>query len=314
MKLSEDHSESPLTSTDSVLVGRVTELRQIKACLATNRSVLLEGPVGVGKTHLAIAATAALGREVFRIDGDGRYTEQKLTGWFDPPTVMKEGFTSNAFIEGPLLSAMRRGGVLFINELNRLPEGVQNVLLPALDEKMISLPKIGTVRADPRFTVIATQNPREFVATSHLSEAILDRFELISIGYQNEREEIAVVESRLNKTDRSGQTHPDLARTSVRLVRGTRTHPRIRRGASIRAALAIADLTTAFLETGSDFDAAFLEATLMALPTRIEWEQDSSSDESRDSESKRIISEMVKSAISSSDDSPSSENDEKKKH
>jgi MoxR-like ATPase len=275
------------------LVGREEEMRKIGACLASHRSVLLEGPVGVGKTHLAIAATTKIGRPVFRIDGDSRYTEQKLTGWFDPPTVMKRGFVKEAFTDGPLVEAMRVGGILFINELNRLPEGVQNVLLPALDEKKISLPRLGEVIAKPEFMVIATQNPKEFVATSHLSEAILDRFELISIEYQSEIEETAIVLASLDaKLDI--ETGADLiAKASVRLARGTRNHPKIRRGASIRAALAVAELTAVFLRDGTEFRKAFLDAALMALPTRIEIEREGASDQSHHEEMKSLLEELA---------------------
>jgi hypothetical protein len=55
----------------------------------------------------------------------------------------------------------------------------------------------------------------------------------------------------------------DLIVAAVALVRATRSDPRIRRGASVRAAVAIADLAT---ELGGDLDAA----AAMALPTRIE--------------------------------------------
>src|SRR3954470_3830201 len=117
------------TNPMALLVGRDVELGQIRACLKARRNVLLEGPVGVGKTHLALAATRELGAPVYRIDGDNRYSEQKLSGWFDPPTVIRAGFSPEAFVPGALVEAMRSGGILFINELNRLPEGVQNVLL-----------------------------------------------------------------------------------------------------------------------------------------------------------------------------------------
>src|SRR4051794_8335798 len=108
---------------------------QVRSCLRAYRNVLIEGPVGVGKTHLALTVAQEIKRPVFRVDGDSRYSEQKLSGWFDPPTVIKKGFTADSFMAGPLVDAMRLGGVLFINELNRLPEGVQNVLLPAIDER-----------------------------------------------------------------------------------------------------------------------------------------------------------------------------------
>jgi MoxR-like ATPase len=284
-----------------VLVGRGEELRKIRACLISSRSVLLEGPVGVGKTRLATAATSSLGRPVFRIDGDSRYTEQKLTGWFDPPTVMKKGFGKDAFIEGPLVAAMRTGGVLFINELNRLPEGVQNVLLPALDEKVISLPKIGEIRAKPTFLVIATQNPKEFVATSHLSEAILDRFELVAIDYQSESEEFEIVHARLEETHEIESGADLLAKASVRLARATRNHPKIRRGASVRAALAVAELTAVFLREGADFRDAFLDAAKMALPTRIEIERDAASEKSQQAETESVLTEIAEDALSDLD-------------
>src|SRR3954463_948175 len=183
------------------LVGREKELGQIRACIQARKNVLLEGPVGVGKTHLALAATRALNRPVFRVDGDNRYSEQKLSGWFDPPSVIKKGFSAETFIPGPLVEAMKKGGILFINELNRFPEGVQNVLLPAIDERLVVVPRLGEIRAKPGFLVIATQNPKEFVATSHLSEALLDRFELIVLNYQSEADESEIVHSRLKQED-----------------------------------------------------------------------------------------------------------------
>lgn len=270
------------------LFGREGEYGQILACIQAQRNVLLEGPVGVGKTHLALAVTKELGRPVFRIDGDARYTEQKLSGWFDPPSVIKQGFTAETFIPGPLVEAMRAGGVLFINELNRLPEGVQNVLLPAVDEGMVLVPRLGEIRATPGFAVIATQNPKEFVATSHLSEAILDRFELVVIDYQSEEDELAIVKDRVGNPG-----HELLPKASVRLTRMTRTHPRVRRGASVRAAISTAEICQALLTQGKDFETAFLMAALMALPTRIDIEREMESEKSAHEEATALIREWV---------------------
>lgn len=285
------------------LVGREEELVRIRACLKARRNVLLEGPVGVGKTHLALSVTEELKAPVFRVDGDNRYSEQKLSGWFDPPTVVKKGFGKESFIPGPLVEAMRTGGVLFINELNRLPEGVQNVLLPAIDERLIVVPRLGEIRAKEGFLVIATQNPKEFVATSHLSEAILDRFELIVLDYQSEEEEVAIVTDRLKAnengkskaSDKSGEKLLPLA--SVKLARLTRTHPRIRRGASVRAAMSIAEIATVLMREGSSFGDAFLSAALMALPTRIEIEREAETDRSLRAEMGELVKEWAKSVL-----------------
>jgi MoxR-like ATPase len=247
------------------IVGRGLELERALAAVGCGRHLLVEGPVGVGKTVLAEGVARFLGRSFFRVDGDERYTEQKLTGWFDPPLVIKGGYCKEAFVAGPLTLAMEAGGVLFVNELNRMPEGVQNVLLPAMDEGRIQIPKIGSITAGDGFIIISTQNPREFIATSLLSEALRDRFELLTLDYQGEEDELAIVQRRTGVED-AGYVRP-----IVRLVRATRTHPDIRRGASVRAAMSITLLAQ---HLGPDRRTAIRNAAHMALPTRIEMKDE----------------------------------------
>ncbi|MFZ5584618.1 MAG: AAA family ATPase [Thermodesulfobacteriota bacterium] len=242
------------------LVGRSEELALMLAALACGRAVLIEGPVGVGKTRLAEEACARLGRAVVRVDGDERYGEEKLTGWYDPPAVMQGGYGEAAFRPGPLFRAMAEGAVLFVNELNRLPEGVQNVLLPALDEGRLEIPRREPLMAAPGFLVVATQNPREFVGTALLGEALRDRFELMELGYQDFAEEEEIVR-RITGVD------DDLiVRQAVFIARSTRSHPRVRRGASVRAAASIA----AIAHRLGGGDQALAQAARLALPTRIE--------------------------------------------
>jgi MoxR-like ATPase len=249
------------------LVGRNHEVESLVHCVRSGKHVLLEGPVGVGKTFLVSAVADLLGKSVVRVDGDSRYTEQKLTGWFDPPTVLKKGYGKDSYFDGPLTQAMRQGSILFINELNRMPEGVQNVLLPALDERRMELPRIGLLSAKPGFTVIATQNPREFVATSHLSEALLDRFELISLSYQTEADEKEILKRASHfQADKNSQ----LLDWSLSLVRNTRDSALFKRGASIRAAISLYDVASAM---GGDWQ-ALLRAASITLPTRVELSEE----------------------------------------
>ena len=249
------------------LVGRDTEVENLVHCVEAGKHVLLEGPVGVGKTFLVSAVSELLGREVIRVDGDSRYTEQKLTGWFDPPAVLKKGYGKESYFEGPLAKALQNGSILFINELNRMPEGVQNVLLPALDEKRIELPRIGVLKAKAGFTVIATQNPREFVATSHLSEALLDRFELITLSYQAEGEERDILKKSTSFEEKPNATLLDW---SLHLVRATREDIHFKRGASIRAAISLYDIAQSLGGSWEDF----LRAALISLPTRVELSEE----------------------------------------
>lgn len=238
------------------VVGRDHELPQLKLALELGRNLLIEGPVGVGKTFLVLEVLRQSKREFVRVDGDSRYTEQKLTGWFDPPLVLKKGYVASVFLDGPLVEAMRGGKILFVNELNRMPEAVQNILLPAMDERQIILPKLGEIRAKEGFAVIATQNPREFTATHALSEALLDRFEMIRLAYQDREEELEILTSQVGEADE------DVRERALDLVRATRQHSSIKRGGSVRAALAICRLVGG----GADF----ATAALMALPSRIE--------------------------------------------
>lgn len=241
------------------IVGRGEELALALAVLRAGHHLLLEGPVGVGKTTVALAVCGHLGCSVFRVDGDDRYTENKLTGWFDPPVVLKAGYGPDTFTPGPLIRAMREGGVLFINELNRMPEAVQNVLLPALDERRLVVPHVGEVAAAPGFLVVATQNPVEYVATGHLSEALRDRFEHVGLHYQDEQAEVAIVRQA------TGCADEPLVREAVRLTRETRTHPKFKKGASIRAAMAMVRI--AALLPGPD---ALKTAARAALATRVD--------------------------------------------
>ena len=239
------------------IIGREIELNQLKKVIALHRNILIEGPVGVGKTFLVRQFLQELKKGFERVDGDTRYTEQKLTGWFDPPLVLKKGYTKESFLDGPLVGAMKNGKILFINELNRMPEAVQNILLPAMDERKISMPKLGSLQAKDGFCVVATQNPKEFTATHALSEALLDRFEMIRLGYQSKEEELAIL-----KQEVSSKIKNSILERMVDLIRATRNHMGIKRGASIRAAIAIAKL----MEGGIDFESA----ALMALPSRLE--------------------------------------------
>ena len=245
------------------MIGREQELAAACAVLTTGRHLLLEGPVGSGKTTLAAEACRRLGRETIRIDGDDRFSESRLAGWFDPPLVLRLGYGAAAFVPGPLVRAMRGGRVLFLNELNRLPEGAQNLLLPALDEGLVEVPHLGPVRASAGFLVVATQNPAEYVATGHLSEALRDRFEHLEVEYQTAAEEEQIVAAATGCDDGA------LVRAAVRIVRGTRVHPDVRRGASVRGAISLVELA------GGQDDRTPLAGRLraaaeIALTTRVE--------------------------------------------
>jgi len=268
------------------IIGRERELKLILIAAKAKKHILLEGEVGVGKTYLARAVTSYLNTKFHRIDGSEDVLSHVLVGYFDPPSVMTKGYAEESFMYGPLSQAMLDGGVLFINELNRIPENTQNVLLSALDERMMVIPKLKTITAKPGFAVIATQNPSAHVGVSALGEALKDRFIWLEISYQTEQEEIAIVQKNMSKQIDNIALHSQIA---VSIVRATREHPDIRRGASVRAAIDLAQLIEAYQDKPSA--GYWKEASVMALFSKIEIT------ESTDRNAKEIIIEIVNSVL-----------------
>ena len=255
----------------SNIIGREKEQRIILACFSLTRHLILEGPVGVGKTFLARQVAQQSQTPMIRIEGSPHLSEEKLVGYFDPPMVMEQGYIPDVFIEGPLLRAMTSGSILFVNEINRLPSSLQNIFLTVLDEKQLYIPKLGWKKAHKNFCVIATQNPQEFIGTRQLSEALLDRFERLVIDHQSYEEEREIV------SNIPVPTH--IQEKALLLVRATRQHPKIRRGASIRATQAILELYQKIPD--------FALCVSLALSTRVEWE-------SQETDPESLIAEMEK--------------------
>ncbi len=245
------------------IVGRDTELKQCLAAKLAAKHLLLEGDVGVGKTTLAYAIASYFSQNLERVDGDERYSASRLVGHFDPPMVMKSGYNSESFVNGPLVSAMEKGSILFLNELNRMPEGTQNVLLAAMDEGKIIVPKLGETKAQEGFYIISAMNPQEFVATTPLSEALKDRFAWVRLEYQVEDEEQQITKVR------SGVDDDRIIRVAVKVTRKTRNWPDLRRGSSIRGAIDFASILQ-YLDV--EKRESWLQAGVMAFATKIELE------------------------------------------
>ncbi len=245
------------------IVGRTVELRKCLAAKLANRHILLEGDVGVGKTTLAHAMASYFTQDLERVDGDERYSSSKLVGHFDPPMVIEKGYDWNSFVTGPLTKAMQKGSILFLNELNRMPEGTQNVLLGAMDEGTIIIPKLGAIQAKEGFFIISAMNPAELVATTPLSEALRDRFVWIRLEYQPEEEEQNIVRVR------TGIKEEKIVKMAVKIIRQTRDWPDLRRGSSIRGALDLASIIR-FLEANEI--ESWIDSSIMALATKIELE------------------------------------------
>ena len=171
------------------IVGRERELELILAAMGAGRDVILEGPPGTSKTTLLRAITAEWGIPLVFVEGNADLTPAKLVGHHNPARVLREDYSPDNFVDGPLLEAMREGGFLYIEEFNRAPEDSLNTLLTAMAERQIAVPRVGRVTARSSFRVVASMNPYDNVGTTRLSTSVHDRMCRLAIGYQDEEAE-----------------------------------------------------------------------------------------------------------------------------
>ncbi len=262
------------------LVGRERELDLLLAAVAAGRDVLLEGPPGTSKSTLLHAITAEWGVPLVFVEGNADLTPTRLVGHHDPARVLREDYTPDNFVPGPLVEAMRAGGFLYVEEFNRAPEDTLNTLLTAMAERRLAVPRVGTVEALPTFRLVASTNPYDTIGTTRLSSSVLDRLVRLAVGYQDAAAERGIVGRR------TGVESPRLVADAVALTRATRERDDVRQGSSVRGAIDLA-LVAAQLAAmrevplpdepsvdpprglPEDYTAVVLDALLLALSGRV---------------------------------------------
>ncbi len=248
------------------LVGRERELDLVLAAVCAGRDVLLEGPPGTSKSTILRAITSSWGVPFVLVEGNADLTPSKLVGHHNPARVLREDYSHDNFVPGPLVQAMETGGFLYIEELNRAPEDTLNTLLAAMAEREVALPRVGTVVAKPSFRVMASMNPFDNVGTARISASVYDRWCRLAVTYQSAEEEERIVAVRTGSTDKR------LIADAVALTRATRGHPALRRGSSVRGAIDLVAVAGALehVRAGQDgYGTRVLDAAHLALSARI---------------------------------------------
>jgi MoxR-like ATPase len=248
------------------VVGRRHELDLVLAAVTAGRDIMLEGPPGTSKSTMLRAITGHWGVPFVLVEGNAELTPARLVGHHNPARVLREDYSAENFVPGPLVEAMRAGGFLYIEELNRAPEDTLNVLLGAMAEREVVVPRVGTIRALPTFRVLASMNPYDDVGTARISDSVHDRWCRLAVGYQDEADERAIVAVRTGSEDQ------ELVTDAVALTRATRGHPELRRGSSVRGAIDLVAVARELAELGSydgDRPRLVLDAALLALSGRI---------------------------------------------
>jgi MoxR-like ATPase len=175
--------------------------------LSLNRPVLLEGEVGVGKTEVAKVLASTLGRRLIRLQCyEGIDTNQALYEWdyarqmlyiraLSERQVAEDEAVDKVFgprflLERPLLDAVRAGdqAVLLIDEVDRADDEFEAFLLEVLSDFQISIPEIGTIKAERPPLVLLTSN-----RTRELHDALKRRCLYHWIGYPPPEREVEIV-------------------------------------------------------------------------------------------------------------------------
>ena len=182
--------------------------------LGMGRPLFLEGEAGVGKTEIAKVLSSQLGRKLIRLqcyEGldaasavyEWNYAAQMIeiraaeaAGDADRNTLVSDVFTERFLIRRPLLQALDPDPagppVLLIDELDRADEAFEAYLLEILADNQVTIPELGTIRAEAPPIVIVTTN-----RTREIHDALKRRCLYHWVDYPDFGRELEIVRTRI---------------------------------------------------------------------------------------------------------------------
>ena len=202
--------------------------------LRLGRPLFLEGEAGVGKTEIAKALAAGLGRRLIRLQCyEGLDASSAVYEWNFPAQMVairtaeaaqvasrealqEELYSDRYLIERPLLQAMRPDAagapVLLIDELDRTDEPFEAFLLEALSDFQVTIPELGTICAPEPPIVVLTSN-----RTREVHDALKRRCLYHWVDYPDFEREMAILSARAPEASEA------LSREVVAFVQKLRT-------------------------------------------------------------------------------------------
>lgn len=259
-------------------------------------SIHLRGPAGTGKTTLALHLADLIGRPMMIIFGDHElkssdlignkngYTRRKVVDNFIHSVVKIEDELKQNWTDARLTLACKEGFTLVYDEFNRSHPEVNNVLLSALEEKLLILPpgegRAEYIRVHPNFRAIFTSNPEEYCGVHGTQDALLDRLVTINMPEPDEQTQQAIL---VQKTKIS----PESAGRIVQIVKAFRDmvqqsmaarvnyKENVKHSSPLRSCLMIAkvsqDHNLIVAEDNPDFREVCADVLLSR--TNLEWEK-----------------------------------------
>jgi gas vesicle protein GvpN len=219
--------------------------------LKSGYSVHLKGPAGTGKTTLALHLADLLGRPIMLLFGDDEfktsdligsqsgYTRKKVVDNYIHSVMKVEDELRHNWIDSRLTLACREGFTLVYDEFNRSRPEVNNVLLSALEEKLLVLPPTQNrseyIRVSPHFRAIFTSNPEEYCGVHGTQDALQDRLITINMPEPDELAQQQILTQKVG-------LDPIAAMQIVRIVRAFQTDAAPDMVSSLRPSLMIATI------------------------------------------------------------------------
>jgi len=188
--------------------------------LKLGRPLFLEGEAGVGKTEIAKAMAAVLGRKLIRLQCyEGLDASSAVYEWNFPAQMMAirmaeaaggsnkdalqtELFSDQYLIKRPLLEAMQPdengAPILLIDELDRTDEPFEAFLLEALSDFQVTIPELGTIKApEPPIVILTSNRSRE------VHDALKRRCLYHWVDYPNFEREVSILNARAPEVSRA---------------------------------------------------------------------------------------------------------------
>lgn len=169
------------------------------ATLVTDRALLLVGVPGTAKTWVSEHLAAAIsGDSKLLVQGTAGISEEALRYGWNYAQLLANGPSEKALVPSPVMEGMRKGKIVRIEEMTRIPSDVQDALITLLSEKALPVPELNTeVQAVPGFNLIATANDRD-KGVNELSSALRRRFNTVAMPLPaSAEEEVKIVTTRV---------------------------------------------------------------------------------------------------------------------
>ncbi|WP_344771217.1 MoxR family ATPase [Aeromicrobium panaciterrae] len=195
------------------------------------KPLLVEGPAGVGKTELSRAVAEACGADLVRLQCyEGVDEARALYEWNHAKQLLRitagreetwdearsDIFSEEFLLARPLLTAIRNDGptVLLIDETDKADVEIEGLLLEVLGEFQVTIPELGTIKAEHRPFIVLTSN-----ATRELSEALRRRCLFLHIDFPDPELEQQIIRLKVPELDGT------LGDSLIRVINALRTMP-----------------------------------------------------------------------------------------